>query len=73
MRKGKSDRILIINNLSDNKTYAELESSEFNFDKYSEQIEMLDLITKKTKILEIDNKKLVVKLKPYESLWLSFP
>lgn len=73
MRKGKNDKILIVNNLSDSKVFAELESSEFNFDKYSKEIQMMELVTKKERTLKIDNKKLIVRLRPYESLWLSFP
>ncbi len=73
LRKGKNDRILIINNLSDDRIYTELESSDFNFDKFSGEIEMKELISMKNKVLKIDNKKLIVRLRPYESLWLSFP
>ncbi len=73
LREGKNDRILIVNNLSEDRVFAELDSTDFNFDKYSSEIEMLDLITKKRKTFEIENKKLIIKLRPYESLWLSFP
>ena len=73
LRKGKNDRILIVNNLSDNKVFVELDSTEFNFDKYSSEIEMKELITQKNKTLKIENKKLIVRLRPYESLWFSFP
>lgn len=73
LRKGKNDRILIINNLTDDRLFTELDSAEFNFDKYSEEIELKDLITQKSRTYKIKNKKLIVRLRPYESLWLSFP
>lgn len=73
LRKGKHDKILIINNLSDDRITAKLDSADFNFDKFSQEIEMLELITKKTKTFKIENKKLIVRMRPYESLWLSFP
>ncbi len=73
LRKGKNDRILIVNNLSEDKLFVELDSNEFNFDKYSEEIEMKELITQKNRTLKIENKKLIVRLRPYESLWFSFP
>ncbi len=70
LRTGKYDKILIVNNLSDNKQFAELDSDLFNFDKNKTEIILTDLISKHTKECKISNKKLIIKLKPYESLWL---
>ncbi len=72
LRTGKSDKILIVNNLSDNKVYAELDSSLFNFSSDRTFIKMQELLTKQEKKFEIDNKKLIIKLRPYETMWLSF-
>ncbi len=72
LRTGKSDKILIVNNLSDEKVFAELDSTLFNFDKAASEIKMTELITKQDKNFKIDNKKLIIKLKPYETMWLSF-
>jgi len=33
---------------------------------------MTELITKEEKLFKIENKKLIVRLKPYETMWLSF-
>ncbi len=71
-RTGTTDKILVVNNLSDSKVYAELNSELFAFDKTEGEITLTDLITKKEKNFKIDDKKLVVKLKPYETLWLSY-
>ncbi len=70
-RTGKTDKILIVNNLSNNKIFTRIESDLFKFDKTQNEIELTDLITKKTKTYKISNKKLIIKLKPYESLWLN--
>ncbi len=72
LRTGKSDKILIVNNLSQDKVFAELESSDFNFDSTRTYIKMKELITNQEKKFEIDNKKLIIKLRPYETMWLSF-
>lgn len=72
LRTGKTDKILIVNNLSDNRLFTELDCEQFNFDKSMNQITMTDLITKKERTYKIENKKLIVRLRPYESLWLSF-
>ncbi len=70
LRTGKFDKILIVNNLSDDRVYAELESNLFNF--MDTKVEMTELITKEQKIFPIENKKVIIKLKPYETMWLSF-
>lgn len=69
LRTGKYDKILILNNLSDSKVYAEL---NLDLSDGLNEIKMKELITKEEKIFKIEDKKLVVKLKPYETMWLSF-
>lgn len=69
LRTGKYDKILILNNLSDSKVYAEL---NLDLTEGLTEIKMKELITKEEKIFKIEDKKLVVKLKPYETMWLSF-
>ncbi len=71
LRTGKYDKILILNNLSDEKVYAQLEPGIINLTDKN-QLEMKELITKEQKIFPIENKKIIVKLKPYETMWLSF-
>ncbi len=72
LRTGKYDKILIVNNLSKNKIYAELDSDLFNFSQDDIELKMNELITKESKIFKVDDKKLIIKLKPYETMWLSF-
>jgi len=68
LRTGKYDKILMLNNLSDEKVFVEL---ELDLGDISE-IKMTELITKEEKLFKIENKKLIVRLKPYETMWLSF-
>ena len=72
LRTGKYDKILVVNNLSENKVYTELDSSSFNFNQEDHEIKMQELITKNPKFFIIQDKKLIIKLKPYETMWLSF-
>ena len=72
LRTGKYDKILIVNNLSDDRLYAELDSILFNFTDEQSEIKMNELITKNPKVFKIENKKLIIRLKPYETMWLSF-
>ena len=72
LRKGKYDKILMVNNLSDKKVFAELDINHLNLNETDTEIKMQELITKEPKIFIIENKKLIIKLKPYETMWLSF-
>ncbi len=71
LRTGKTDKILIVHNLLNSKNYVEIDSEHFNFDKNQSETTFTDLITKKQKECKIENKKIIIKLKPYESLWLN--
>ena len=72
LRKGTYDKILMVNNLSDKKVFAELDTNNLNLNETDTEIKMQELITKEPKIFIIENKKLIIKLKPYETMWLSF-
>ncbi len=72
LRKGTYDKILMVNNLSDKKVFAELDINHLNLNETDTEIKMQELITKEPKIFIIENKKLIIKLKPYETMWLSF-
>ncbi len=72
LRKGKYDKILMVNNLSDKKVFAELDINHLKLNETDTEIKMQELITKQPKIFIIENKKLIIKLKPYETMWLSF-
>ena len=72
LRTGKHDKILMVNNLSDKKVFAELDTNHLNLNETDTEIKMQELITKEPKIFIIENKKLIIKLKPYETMWLSF-
>ncbi len=72
LRTGKYDKILMVNNLSDKKVFAELDTNHLNLNETDTEIKMQELITKEPKIFIIENKKLIIKLKPYETMWLSF-
>ena len=72
LRKGTYDKILMVNNLSDKKVFAELDTNHLNLNETDTEIKMQELITKEPKIFIIENKKLIIKLKPYETMWLSF-
>ena len=69
LRTGKFDKILILNNLSESKVFAEI---ELDLTNYNSEIKMTELISKEEKIFKIEDKKLIIKLKPYETMWLSF-
>lgn len=69
LRTGKYDKILIINNLSDKKIFAETSIENL---PNSDEIKMTELITKEEKLFKIEDKKVIIKLRPYETMWLSF-
>ena len=68
LRTGKYDKILMLNNLSESKVFAEI---ELDLDNKTE-LKMTELISKEEKIFKVEDKKIVVRLKPYETMWLSF-
>lgn len=68
LRTGKYDKILMLNNLSDSKLFAEV---DLDIDNQTE-LKMTELISKEEKIFKVEDKKIIVKLKPYETMWLSY-
>ena len=72
LRTGKYDKILMLNNLSESKIFAEINISDLGLNNENTLIKMTELITKEEKTFKIEDKKIVVRLKPYETMWLSF-
>ncbi len=72
LRTGKYDKILMLNNLSESKVFAEVNISDLNISSGKTEIKMTELITKEEKIFKIEDKKIVIRLKPYETMWLSY-
>ena len=62
----------MLNNLSDVKVFAEIDISDLGINSENIDIKMTELISKEEKTYKIEDKKIVVKLKPYETMWLSF-
>ena len=72
LRTGKYDKILMLNNLSDSKVFAEMNIADLGISNEQSEIKMTELIFREEKTFQIENKKLIVRLKPYETMWLSF-
>ncbi len=72
LRTGKYDKILMLNNLSESKIFAEINISDLGLNNENTLIKMTELITKEEKTFKIEDKKIVIRLKPYETMWLSF-
>jgi len=70
VREYNDDRIVIINNLSDNKSKATVIFTNDNFGKKTKDIYLKDLLTDKVIKAKVQNKKLTVRLKPYDAMWL---
>lgn len=66
------EKILIINNLSDKKVYSEIDLPASTVWKADKEVMLQDLLTnKKIKVnVSITNKKVSLRLKPYDTLWL---
>ena len=72
LRAGKYDKILMLNNLSESKVFAEINTSDLGLSNENTIVNMTELITKEEKTFKIEDRKIVVKLKPYETMWLSY-
>lgn len=70
VREFDNDRIVVINNLSEDKTKATIIFTDDDFGKKSKDIFFKDLLTDKMVRARVQNKKLTVRLKPYDSIWL---
>lgn len=70
VREYEGDRIVVINNLSDHKENATVIFTDDNFGKKSKDIFLKDLLTDKMVRTRVQNKKLTVRLNPYDAMWL---
>ncbi len=70
LRTLDNDRIIIINNLSDNRIRATVNLVNDDFGKKEKDIYLKDLLTDKMVRVRVQNKKLTVRLKPYDAMWL---
>ena len=70
VREYKDDRIVIINNLSSDRVRATVIFTNDDFGKKSKDIFLKDLLTDKMVRAKVQNKKLTVRLKPYDAMWL---
>lgn len=70
MRTLENDRIIIINNLSDKRIKATVNLVNDDFGKKEKDIYLKDLLTDKMVRARVQNKKLTVRLKPYDAMWL---
>lgn len=72
LRTGKYDKILMLNNLSESKVFTEINIADLDVNSENAEIKMTELISKEEKDFKIEDKKIVIRLKPYETMWLSF-
>lgn len=70
VREYNDDRIVVINNLSPDKAKATVIFTDDGFGKKSKDIFLKDLLTDKMVRAKVQNKKLTVRLKPYDAMWL---
>lgn len=70
VRAYNDDRVIVINNLSNNKTRATVIFTDDNFGKKTKDVYLKDLLTDKMVRAKAQNKKLTVRLKPYDAMWL---
>lgn len=70
VREYKDDRIVVINNLSADKEKATVIFINDNFGKKAKDVYLKDLLTDKMVRARVQNKKLTVKLNPYDAMWL---
>ena len=70
VREYKDDRIVVINNLSNDRIRATVVFTNDDFGKKSKDIFLKDLLTDKMVRARVQNKKLTVRLQPYDAMWL---
>ena len=66
----ENNRVVVINNLSDNRVRASVNFIDDDFGKKSKDVFMLNLLTGKMVRVKVQNKKLTVRLNPYDAMWL---
>ena len=70
VREIPGERIVVINNLSDDKVRATVNFVNDDFGKKSKDIYLKDLLTDKMVRAKVQNKQLTVRLNPYGAMWL---
>ena len=70
VREFEGERIVVINNLSNSRVRATVNFINDNFGKKSKDVYFKDLLSDKMIRAKAENKQIVVRLKPYDSLWL---
>lgn len=70
VRATDTDRVVVINNLSDKKIKATVVFIDDNFGKKGKDIYFKDLLTDKMVRAKVENKELTVRLNAYDALWL---
>ncbi len=70
VRADDKTRVVVINNLSDNRIKATINLTDDDFGKKQKEVYFYDLLTDKMTRAQVKNKQLTVKLKPYDALWL---
>lgn len=70
VRATDKTRIVVINNLSNNKIKATINLTDDDFGKKLKEVYFYDLLTDKMVEAQVQEKQLTVKMKPYEALWL---
>ncbi len=70
VRATDTDRVVVINNLSDDKIKATVVFTDDNFGKKGKDIYLKNLLTDKMVRARVENKELTVRLNAYDALWL---
>lgn len=70
VRAMDNTRIVVINNLSNNRIKATVNLTDDDFGKKAKEVYFYDLLTDKMTRAIVKNKQLTVRLKPYDAMWL---
>ena len=70
VRATDTDRVVVINNLSDKKIKATVIFTDDNFGKKEKDIYLKNLLTDKMVRARVENKELTVRLNAYDAMWL---
>lgn len=70
VRSLDTERVVVINNLSNDKSKATVIFTNDDFGKKSKDIYLRDLLSDKMIRARVENKTLTVRLKPYDAMWL---
>ncbi len=70
MRTLDTTRVIVINNLSKTRTRATVNLANDDFGKKAKEIYFHDLLSDKMMKASVKEKQLIIRLKPYETLWL---